>query len=91
MSKVGRMLFIFIFTYVIGLVTESLGYGSEDTTLELENPTDGGVIEGIWNTMTAFFKLLTFQYEIPAVINIPLTTGIAIVVIWTVAEMIRGN
>lgn len=91
-SKVKRMVFLFAFVFVIGKISESLGMSGADTDLALETPTDVGMLEGMFNTVEAFAKLLSFQIEgIPTDVNLFITSVIAIIILWTIAEMVRGN
>ena len=93
------------FLFLIGRAAYSLGLGSTDVepaSIIEEPDAESGIMailpEGVTfliryvqNALGNFWQLMTFQLEIPALINGVLTVSMTFVVLWLVATLLRGG
>lgn len=84
--------FLVIVTLVVGAIDESASSNIILDSIPDDRPGVLNILSTIWNYITIFFRMITFQVEgVPAIFNLiifyPLTAGTLFMLI----DIIRGN
>lgn len=90
MNKFAQLFIIVIFLILATLVVEGLYLTTTDITTGII-PDGGGILSVLANSVSGFWKIMTFQVQgLPVFINLLVFYPLSVMVFFMVIDLVRG-